>query len=106
MRKEEFMKRLETLLADISEEEKREALSYYWSYFDDAGEENEERILRELESPEKVAATIKDDLKMDQGADSGAYSKIRILSFDNNSIISITFLKSAIKSSEQTLACS
>ena len=43
MRKEEFMKQLETLLADISEEEKREALSYYWSYFDDAGEENEER---------------------------------------------------------------
>ena len=27
MRKEEFMKQLETLLADISEEEKREALS-------------------------------------------------------------------------------
>ena len=75
MRKEEFMKQLETLLADISEEEKREALSYYWSYFDDAGEENEERILRELESPEKVAATIKDDLKMDQGADSGAYTE-------------------------------
>ncbi len=75
MRKEEFMKQLETLLADISEEERREALSYYWSYFEDAGEENEERILRELESPEKVAATIKADLKMDQGTDSAAYTE-------------------------------
>ena len=58
MRRKEFMWQLETLLSDISEEEKQEALSYYRSYFEDAGEENEERILRELESPEKVAATI------------------------------------------------
>lgn len=67
MRKEEFMRQLEMLLSDISEEERREALSYYRSYFEDAGEENEERILRELESPEKVAATIKADLRMEQG---------------------------------------
>ena len=75
MRKEEFMRQLETLLADISEEERREALSYYWSYFEDAGEENEERILRELESPKKVAATIKADLKMEQGAESAVYTE-------------------------------
>lgn len=75
MRKEEFMKQLETLLADISEEERREALSYYWSYFEDAGEENEERILRELESPEKVAATIKADLKVEQEAEPTAYTE-------------------------------
>lgn len=75
MRKEEFMRQLETLLADISEEERREALSYYWSYFEDAGEENEERILRELESPKKVAATIKADLRMEQGAESAAYTE-------------------------------
>ena len=75
MRKEEFMRQLETLLADISEEERREALSYYWSYFEDAGGENEERILRELESPKKVAATIKADLKMEQGAESAVYTE-------------------------------
>ncbi len=74
MRKDEFMRQLETLLADISEEERREALSYYWSYFEDAGEENEERILRELESPDKVAATIKADLRMEQGKEDGAYA--------------------------------
>lgn len=75
MRKEEFMRQLETLLADISEEERREALSYYRSYFEDAGEENEERILRELESPQKVAATIKADLRMEQGNTSGVYTE-------------------------------
>lgn len=67
MRREEFMRQLEALLSDISEEERREALAYYRSYFEDAGEENEERILRELESPQKVAATIKEDLRMEQG---------------------------------------
>lgn len=75
MRREEFMRQLETLLSDISEEEKKEALSYYRSYFEDAGEENEERILRELESPEKVAATIKADLRMEQGNEAGSYTE-------------------------------
>lgn len=74
MRKEEFMQQLEALLSDISEEERREALSYYRSYFEDAGEENEERILRELESPEKVAVTIKADLRMEQGDAANAFA--------------------------------
>ncbi|NBH13325.1 hypothetical protein D3Z36_03835 [Lachnospiraceae bacterium] len=75
MRREEFMRQLEALLTDISEEERREALSYYQSYFEDAGEENEERILKELESPQKVAATIKADLGMEQNPDNGAYTE-------------------------------
>ena len=58
MNRQEFMRRLEQLLEGIPEEEKREAIAYYTSYFEDAGEENEEKIIRELESPEKVAATI------------------------------------------------
>ncbi|WP_075717937.1 DUF1700 domain-containing protein [Roseburia sp. 499] len=72
MSREEFMKQLENLLSDVSEEEKKEALDYYYSYFEDAGEENEERILRELESPEKVAQTIKADLGMGKGEESEA----------------------------------
>lgn len=75
MSREEFMRRLEALLTDISEEEKREALSYYRSYFEDAGEENEERILKELESPEKVAATIKADLGMEPNLDNGVFTE-------------------------------
>ena len=51
MNRQEFMKRLEELLTDISTEEKEEALAYYTGYFEDAGEENEEKIIQELEKP-------------------------------------------------------
>lgn len=63
MNRAQFMEQLERLLADISEAERQEALDYYESYFDDAGEENEADVIRELGSPGKVAAIIKADLK-------------------------------------------
>jgi len=59
----EFMRQLETLLKDISADERTEALQYYNDYFDDAGVENEEHIITELGSPQKVAVTIKAGLK-------------------------------------------
>jgi len=62
MNKQEFMKELGLLLADIPEVERKEALAYYEDYFLDAGEENELSIIRELESPLKVAQTIKEGL--------------------------------------------
>ena len=63
MDRAQFMRELENLLTDIPETEKREALEFYDNYFDDAGPENEVLVLRELGSPEKVAAIIKADLK-------------------------------------------
>ena len=48
MNKEEFLKRLEQLLSDISEEERADALAFYRSYFEDAGIGNEASILEEL----------------------------------------------------------
>ncbi len=59
MSRKAFMARLDELLADITEAEKDEALSYYEEYFEDAGVENEESVIQALGSPEKVAATIK-----------------------------------------------
>lgn len=55
MNRQEFMKRLEELLQDISENEREEALQYYNDYFDDAGAENEAQIIEELGNPEQVA---------------------------------------------------
>lgn len=75
MNREEFMRQLEQLLIDVSEEEKEEALEYYRGYFEDAGLENEERILKELESPEKVAQTIKTDLGMGKSKGEEIYSE-------------------------------
>ena len=64
MRREEFLRELERLLSDVSKEEREEAMAFYHSYFEDAGVENEARILEELGSPEAVAETIKRDLGM------------------------------------------
>ena len=52
MSKNEFIDRLAQLLADVSPEERDEALTYYREYIEDAGLENEEAILQELGSPE------------------------------------------------------
>ena len=65
MRKEEFLKQLEFLLNDIPQEERIAAMEFYRSYFEDAGIGNENRIIEELESPEKVAEIIKQDLGFD-----------------------------------------
>lgn len=62
MNKAEFVRELEYLLQDIPEEERQEAIFYYRAYLEDAGEENEEQVIREFGSPERVAAIIRSDL--------------------------------------------
>lgn len=59
MNRKEFIEELRRLLAGMPEEEMREAVQYYEDYFADAGEENEEQVLRELGGAEKVAASIR-----------------------------------------------
>lgn len=61
MNRVEFMETLSRLLQDIPEEDRIDALKYYNDYFDDAGSENEQNVIEELESPEKVAMKIKSD---------------------------------------------
>lgn len=67
MNKDEFLRKLEALLSGISQEERTEALAFYRSYFEDAGEANEAKILEELESPQKVADSIIKDLGVQTG---------------------------------------
>ena len=62
MNREEFLRRLERLLSDIPESERREAMEYYQNYFEDAGPENEASIIEELGSPQEVASSIKKNL--------------------------------------------
>lgn len=64
---DEFLRQLEVLLSGISQEERTEALAFYRSYFEDAGEANEAKILEELESPQKVADSIIKDLGVQPG---------------------------------------
>ena len=63
MDRKTFMRELEYLLQDISEEERKDALSFYENYFDEAGKENEEHVIEELGDPSRVALIIKDGLK-------------------------------------------
>ena len=58
----EFMRQLESLLSDISPNEREEALQYYNDYFNDAGRENEQEVIKALGSPEQVAEIVKDGL--------------------------------------------
>ncbi len=62
MNREEFLRRLEELLQDISEEEKRDALDYYRSYLEEAGPQREAEVLAGFGSPEQVAASIRASL--------------------------------------------
>jgi len=61
MNRSEFFNRLEQGLTKVSREEREAALDYYNEYFDDAGSENEQRVIEELGSPAQIAARIKAD---------------------------------------------
>lgn len=61
MNREGFMAELERLLSGMPDDERNAAVQYYADYFADAGAENEDAVIRELGSPEKVAESIKAD---------------------------------------------
>lgn len=75
MNRVEFLKELEELLQDLEAEERMEALAFYDSYFEEAGELNEPIILRELGSPAKVAKSIKIDLGAIKEEELGEYTE-------------------------------
>lgn len=66
MDKREYLNRLRGQLADLTDEERGEALEYYEEYFADAGEENEEDVICSLGAPEQVAEQIKAGLHKEE----------------------------------------
>jgi uncharacterized membrane protein len=62
MSREEFMRKLEYLLSDIPDEEKADALEYYRDYLEEAGTENEEQVIGDFGSPERIAAIIRTEI--------------------------------------------
>ena len=69
MSRTEYMRELDALLQGISKEEREEAMQYYNDYFDDAGSENEEKVIEELGSPAKLAETIRAGINGNTDAD-------------------------------------
>ena len=63
MNRQEFLRQLESLLMNIPANERADALAYYNDYFDEAGVENEQSVIQELGSPQKVAQSIIEDIR-------------------------------------------
>lgn len=63
MNREEYLRRLSYLLQDLPEEEYKDALEYYEDYFEEAGPDREQEVIRELGRPERIAAMIRDSVK-------------------------------------------
>lgn len=65
------MYRLAAELSKMPRGEMQAAMEYYDEYFDEAGPEREQEAIRELGSPEKIAAQIKADYAMRQLGEPG-----------------------------------
>ena len=68
MNREEYLKRLSFLLKDLPKEEIEDAIAYYEDYFEEAGEEKEEQVIKKLGSPEKIAKMIRDSVQENQAS--------------------------------------
>ncbi|WP_206459947.1 DUF1700 domain-containing protein [Anaerovorax sp. IOR16] len=62
MSRAEFMRQLEDALSRVPKDERDSVLAYYNEYFDEAGEENEQEVLKELDSPQTIASKIMADV--------------------------------------------
>ena len=67
MNREEYMRLLAIALKDVPQSEKEEALQYYNDYFDDAGVENEQEVMKALGSPAKLAESIQKEFVTGEG---------------------------------------
>lgn len=63
MNRAEYLAALRRALSVLPEEERASALRYYEEYFDDAGPENESKVIAELGDPANVAAQILADYR-------------------------------------------
>lgn len=66
MNRQEYIRRLQIELISLPKEEMANILVYYNEYFDEAGLENEQEVIKELGHPVKVANQIKADYAVRQ----------------------------------------
>ncbi len=58
MNRDEWLKQFKKNLINISDMEREDAVRYYTEYFDDAGAENEQKVIEELGNPVMLARKI------------------------------------------------
>lgn len=61
MTKSEYLSALRGALVGMTSEERESAVKYYEEFFDEAGEENEQDVIADLGSPQKLAKSILND---------------------------------------------
>ncbi|MDO4321456.1 MAG: DUF1700 domain-containing protein [Lachnospiraceae bacterium] len=58
MNREDYLKALDKYLKRLPQKEYENAVGYFREYFEDAGEENEQEVIRELGTPKEAAAEV------------------------------------------------
>lgn len=58
MTRTEYLSKLDNYLHRLPQEDYQEAMDYFTEYFDEAGPENEARVIQELGSPQEAAQAI------------------------------------------------
>lgn len=58
MNRDEYLQQFKKNLINISDAEREDAVRYYMEYFDDAGTENEQKVIEELGNPVMLARKI------------------------------------------------
>lgn len=61
MTKSEYLSALRSSLVGMTSDERESAVKYYEEFFDEAGEENEQDVIADLGSPQKLAQSILND---------------------------------------------
>ena len=75
MTREAYLNELARELNKLSEGDRADALEYYREYFDEAGAENEQKVIEELGTPRKLAAQIKAELAFRQAQENPKSAK-------------------------------
>ena len=73
MTRREFMTELAARLHRLPKEDLQAALQYYEEYFDEAGSQNEQEVIRELRSPAHVASKILSDYAVKEAKKARAF---------------------------------
>ena len=58
MNKNEFMESLKEKLLGLNQEDREDAINYYWEYFEEAGFGEESDVTKNVGNPDDVAAKI------------------------------------------------
>lgn len=88
MNKEEYLSQLKKYLKRLSKNDYENAMDYFTEYFEEAGEEGEQRVIKELGTPKAAAADLIANLLEEKA--SGKKMELKKTSIGN--VIGLSFL--------------